>query len=96
MLADSICQGAVFRRIARGERHEELSIIGFSVVDARLFASWGMRGMGAFEFNVQIEAQLKEKYGGEEGGRHFPLEEWQALAMINDNKMIRESPAWKR
>jgi len=87
---------SVFRRIARDERHEELSIIGFSLIDARLFGSWGMRGIGAFDFNLQIEEELKQKYGEEDGGLHFPLEEWQALAMINDIKMMRKLPNWKR
>ena len=86
----------VFRRIARDDRHEELSLIGFSVIDARLFGGWGMRGIGAFDFNLKIEAELKRKYGEEEGGIHFPLEEWQALAMINDIKMTRELPDWKQ
>jgi hypothetical protein len=39
---------------------------------------------------------LLEAYGEEEGGIHFPFEEWQALAMINDIKMMRELPAWKK
>ncbi|MEH6515201.1 MAG: BLUF domain-containing protein [Halioglobus sp.] len=86
---------AVFRRIVRDRRHEELSIIGFGVIDARLFGGWGMRGVGAFDFNLQIETELKQKYGEEDGGIRFPLEEWQALAMINDIKMIRELPEWK-
>ena len=87
---------AVFRRIVRDERHEELSIVGFSLIDARLFGSWGMRGIGAFDFNLQIEQELKDKYGEEEGGIKFPLEEWQALAMLNDIKMIHRLPDWKR
>lgn len=87
---------SVFRRIARDERHNELSIVAFSIIDARLFGGWGMRGIGAFDFNLQIETELKRKYGEEEGGIHFPLEEWQALAMINDIKMIRELPGWKQ
>ena len=87
---------AVFRRIARDDRHAKLSIISFSVVDARLFGGWGMRGIGAFDFNKSIEAELMDKYGQEEGGIHFPLEAWQALAMINDIKMLRELPDWKR
>ena len=37
-----------------------------------------------------------DKYGEEEGGIHFPLEEWQALAMINDIKMMQELPDWKQ
>jgi hypothetical protein len=87
---------SVFRRIAKDERHCDLSIISFSVVDARLFGSWCMRGIGAFDFNKNIEDELKNKYGEEEGGIHFPLEEWQALAMINDIKMIGDLPSWKK
>jgi hypothetical protein len=87
---------SVFRRIARDDRHKDLSIIGFSLIDARLFGGWGMRGIGAFDFNLSIENELKKKYGEEEGGIHFPLEEWQALAMINDIKMISALPEWKK
>ena len=87
---------AVFRNIARDARHDELSIIAFSVIDARLFGGWGMRGIGAFDFNKQLEQSLKDKYGEEEGGIHLPLEEWQVLAMISDIKMVRELPDWKR
>lgn len=87
---------SVFRRIARDDRHTELSIVSFSVVDARLFGGWGMRGIGAFDFNKSIETELKNKYGEEDGGIHFPLEEWQALSMINDIKMMRDLPDWKR
>ena len=61
---------AVFRRVARDDRHTQLSIISFSVVDARLFGGWGMRGIGAFDFNRSIETELKDKYGEEEGGIH--------------------------
>ena len=86
----------IFRRIAKDERHCDLSIIGFSVIDARLFGSWGMRGIGAFDFNKRIEDEMKNKYGEEEGGIQFPLEEWQALAMINDIKMIGDLPSWKK
>lgn len=87
---------ATFRRICRDDRHTDLSIVGFSIIDARLFGGWGMRGIGAFDFNKQIEKELKDKYGEEEGGIRFPLEEWQALAMINDIKMMRDLPEWKQ
>jgi len=87
---------SVFRRIARDSRHEELSIISFTVIDARLFGGWGMRGIGAFDFNKEIELEMKRKYGEEENSIRFPLEEWQALAMINDIKMTSDLPEWKR
>ena len=87
---------AAFMRIVRDERHTDIKLIGFSVIDARLFGGWGMRGIGAFDFNKDIERQLVGKYGEEEGGIHFPMEEWQALAMIHDIKMMDELPDWKR
>ena len=87
---------SVFRRIVRDDRHTDMSIISFSVMDARLFSAWGMRGIGTFDFNRKLEAELIHKYGEEEGGVHFPLEEWQALALINDIKMTDDLPQWKR
>ena len=85
-----------FMRIVRDERHTDIRLVAFSVIDARLFGGWGMRGIGAFDFNTDIERQLMNKYGEEDGGIHFPLEEWQALAMINDIKMMGDLPDWKK
>jgi hypothetical protein len=82
--------------IVRDPRHDDIKLISFMVVDARLFAGWGMRGIGVFDFNKQIERQLMEKYGEEAGGIRFPLEGWMALAMIYDIKMMRDLPEWKR
>ncbi len=87
---------AAFRRICRDDRHTDLCIVGYSLIDARLFGGWGMRGIGAFDFNRKIEQELMDKYGSEDGGLHFPLEEWQALAMIHDIKMMRDLPEWKK
>jgi hypothetical protein len=87
---------SVFRRVVHDYRHDEISLVSFSVVEARLFAGWGMRGIGAFELNREIEGQLKTKYGEENDGIRFPVGEWQALAMINDIKMITTTTAdWK-
>jgi hypothetical protein len=85
-----------FMNIARDPRHDDIRLISFTIVDARLFAGWGMKGIGVFDFNKQIERQLMEKYGEEDGGIRFPLEEWMALAMIHDIKMMRDLPEWKR
>jgi FAD-dependent sensor of blue light len=86
---------ALFRRIFRDDRHSELSIISFSVIDARLFHGWGMRGIGTFNLNKEIESKLVEKYGAEEGGIRFPLEEWKTLSLINDIKLTGDLPSWK-
>lgn len=85
----------VFRRIARDERHTELSLVDFSVIDAQLFDGWGMRGIGVFDMNRELERELKQKYGEEEGSVRFPLEAWQVLALVHDIRMMRELPKWK-
>ena len=84
-----------FIRIVRDNRHTDIWLIGFSVADARLFEGWGMKGIGAFDFNLDIQSKLIEKYGEEEGGIRFPREEWMALAMIRDIDLIGDPPGWK-
>lgn len=85
----------VFRRIVRDDRHSGMTLIAFSTIDARLFADWGMRGIGTFNLNVKIEKELMKIYGEEEGGVRFPLEEWKALSLFQDIKMIGQLPDWK-
>jgi hypothetical protein len=87
---------SAFMRIVCDERHTEIRLVAFSIIDARLFGGWGMRGIGAFDFNKDLEQQLIAKYGEEEGGIHFPLEEWQVLAMISDIRMTGDLPEWKK
>ena len=85
-----------FMRIVRDTRHTDIKLVSFSVVDARLFSGWGMRGIGVFDFNKDIERQLIGKYGEEDGGIRFPLEEWMALAMVHDINMLGDLPEWKK
>lgn len=85
----------VFRRIVRDDRHAEMTLIAFTTIDARLFSEWGMRGIGTFNLNVKIEKELMNIYGEEEGGVRFPLEEWKALSLFQDIKMIGQLPDWK-
>jgi hypothetical protein len=81
---------AVYRRIARDDLHADLSIITFGAVDRRLFEGWAMRGIGAFDLNKTEEAELMDKYGQVDEGIYFPEEEWLALSMINDIKMMKD------
>lgn len=84
-----------FIRIVRDPRHDQIRMVSFDVIDAKLFSGWGMRGIGAFDFNNDLEAMLKEKYGEEDDGVKFPLEEWMVLAMVQDIKMVHDLPSWK-
>ncbi len=81
-----------FIPIIQDSRHRDIRLLGFQCVDARLFDGWGMRGIGVFDFNQELSQKLILKYGEEEGGVHFPLEEWKALALINDIRMMQKLP----
>lgn len=86
-----------FMRIVKDSRHHEINLIGFTVVDARLFEGWGMKGLGIFELNKDIEENLINKYGKEtDGSLHFPLEEWMVLSLIQDINLMGELPDWKK
>ena len=85
----------IFMKIAKDDRHSEIKLICFEVIDARLFSGWGMRGIGVFNFNKEIEEMLMDKYGEEEGSVRFPLEAWRVLSMVDDIHMVQKLPSWK-
>ena len=80
-----------FFNIAKDSRHSELQLISFGPVESRLFAHWGMKGIGAFDFNTDLAQELMKKYGEEGGSVRFPSEEWKALALIHEVEMMEES-----
>ena len=85
-----------YLRIARDPRHEQIQLLSYEIIDARLFEAWAMKGIGVFDNNSAMARQLIEKYGEQEGGVRFPLEAWLALSMIYDIRAIQELPEWKR
>ncbi|MFZ1899903.1 MAG: BLUF domain-containing protein [Azonexus sp.] len=85
-----------FFRIVRDTRHERIQLLSYEVVDARLFESWAMKGIGILDANTDLARQLIAKYGEQDGGVRFPLEAWLALSMIYDIRAIQELPEWKR
>ena len=74
----------LFLRIARDSRHEEVQLISFDCIESRLFGDWAMHGIGIFDFNAERSASLIEKWGGKDGSVCFPVQAWQALALIHD------------
>ena len=79
-----------FFKIATDPRHEEIQLVSFGPVEKRLFEGWVMKGFGIFDLNLELADRLKEKYGEEEGGVKFPIEEWAALSLMLDIKLIAE------
>jgi hypothetical protein len=79
-----------FFSIACDPRHTEIQLISFGCVEARLFEHWGMKGIGAFDFNEELADTLKQKYGEEQGDILFPLSEWKALSLIHDIDLMRD------
>lgn len=85
-----------YLRITRDARHEQIQLLSYEVIDARLFEAWAMKGIGVFDNNSAMARQLIAKYGEQNGGVRFPLESWLALSMIYDIRAIHELPEWKR
>jgi hypothetical protein len=77
----------LFMRIVRDPRHDNIQLIAFGCVDSRLFGGWAMHGVGIFDFNSDLIADLIDHYGEEEGSVRFPVEDWKALALISDLRM---------
>ena len=85
----------IFMRIVKDPRHCDIKLVSFNTIDARIFEAWGMLGIGVFNLNKELETELKKKYGTEDDGLKFPLEEWKVLAMINDINLVSDQPEWK-
>lgn len=85
----------IFMHIVKDPRHSDIKLVSFNAIDARIFEAWGMLGIGVFNLNKELETELKEKYGTEDDGLKFPLDEWKVLAMINDINLVSDQPEWK-
>ena len=79
-----------FFRIVTDPRHEQIQLVSFGPVEKRLFEGWVMKGFGLFDLNLELAERLKEKYGEEEGGVRFSTEEWSALSLMHDIKLMSE------
>ncbi len=77
-----------FLNIVTDPRHEKIQLISFGPVNKRLFEGWVMKGLGLFDLNLELEKRLKEKYGEEDGGIRFPIEEWSSLSLMHDIKLM--------
>ncbi len=87
---------ATFLRIARDTRHDQIQLLSYEIIDARLFEAWAMKGIGVFDNNSAMARKLIAKYGEQDEGVRFPLEAWLALSMIFDIRAIQDLPEWKR
>lgn len=79
-----------FFRIVTDPRHEEIQLVSFGSAESRLFEGWVMKGFGIFDLNIDLANRLKDKYGEEDGGVKFPVEEWASLALMHDIKVMAE------
>ena len=80
----------LFYAIAKDPRHDELQLVCFSCVEARVFPDWTMHGIGIFDLNQEIAQRLQHAFGEEDGGIRLPTDEWQALALINEIRQVHD------
>lgn len=71
-----------FFRIVKDPRHTGIKLVGFGAAEKALFSQWRMKAIGLFDLNMELENQLKQVYGEEEGGVFLPVEEPKALSML--------------
>lgn len=77
-----------FFNIVSDPRHENIELVHFGAIEKRLFEGWVMKGFGIFDLNTELEKHLKIKYGEEDGGVMFPTEEWAALSLMHDIRVM--------
>lgn len=81
---------STFFRIASDSRHDNIQLVSYGPAEKRLFQDWVMRGFGVFDLNRDLEKSLVEKYGKEGESVRFPTEEWAALALVFDIRMMQQ------
>jgi len=79
-----------FSRIAEDPRHTDIDLITFDAVENGIFDSWSMRGFGIFDLNLDLETQLKEKYGVENGDICLPRDAEGALSLARDVSILKK------
>jgi hypothetical protein len=63
---------ATFERISRDTRHDKIQIISFTEIEKRRFSEWAMHGIGLFDLNQELAAELSRKFGEEDGNVRLP------------------------
>lgn len=59
-------------KISRDTRHEKIQLISFTEMQKRRFGDWAMHGIGLFELNSELTAELCEKFGEDNGNVRLP------------------------
>lgn len=84
---------SIFQEIANDRRHDKIEIITFTTAPKRIFSGWKMRGLGLFQLNRDLEKDLMQKYGIENGSVRFPSDEKSVMSLINDVNM-NDQKSW--
>ena len=68
--------------ISRDTRHEKVQLICFAETEKRRFGDWAMHGIGLFELNSELTAELCEKFGQDNGNVSLPSRVDDVLEML--------------
>jgi len=74
----------VYSRIMQDPRHRKLVLVSYGLVPQRRYEGWAMKGVGLMSYPDDLSRRLLAKYGAEDGGVRFPLDEPQAQALLFD------------
>lgn len=74
----------LYHHIVKDERHADLFLISYDLIEKRDFSKWSMRGVGLNDLGGDFTSFLKEKYGTRAGQLVFPTDRFQAFALLYD------------
>lgn len=78
-----VALNATLERISRDTRHNEVQLISFGEIEERRFGDWGMHGIGLFDLNQELAAELCSKFGEDNGNVRFPSTEHEVMDLLN-------------
>ena len=77
-----------FARIKDDPRHIDVKIITSESITEAKFADWRMRGFGLFGLNLELEVELKKKFGEQDDSIFLPEDKEKVFELIHDLDMI--------
>lgn len=71
-------------RIFKDERHDDIKIISFEVIQSRSFNDWTMKGINFKNLHIELQSYLFEKYGTNNVDIKIPIDPHIAYSMLLD------------
>jgi hypothetical protein len=85
---------ALFGRIMRDERHEQIELITFEALETHYFDNWHMRLVDLYDLPAAPRRILADKYPHKDGNILIPEHLHEVYALLLDAKAVCVSTPW--